>query len=174
MFGFLKKRGGLDLVEAMHARVVEAARDRALYGDEALPDTLDGRFEALVLHALVVLRRLKRLPAPAGDVAQDFVDTLFAYLEVALRETGVGDFGVPKRMKKLATAFYDRASRYDPLIEANDLPGLADAVATKVGVPPGRAVPLARGILAREAELRSADLAAVLAGPFGPALEVAP
>lgn len=160
MFAFLKRRPDVDAVGALHERVVAASRDPALYGEGGLPDTVEGRFEALALSALVVLRRLRRLPAPAGDVAQELVDALFAHLEVALREIGVGDMGVPKRMKRLARAFYDRAAKYDPLLDAADPEGLSREMAGRLASDPPLAA--ARLILDGQARLAEADLQRIL------------
>lgn len=165
MFGFRRRRDGPDPVATLHAEVVAASRRPELYREGGLPDTMEGRFEALVLHAMVVMRRLRRLPPPAADVAQDLVDALFAHLEVALREMGVGDFGVPKRMKKLAGAFFDRTARYDPLLAAGDVDGLAAELGGRLGQEPATVRAVAALVLASEERLAGADLPAILAGP---------
>ena len=164
MFGLKRKRASRRLVDGLHARVVELARRPGLYGPGALPDTVEGRFEALTLHAVVVLRRLRALPPPADDVAQDLVDALFAHLEVALRETGIGDFGVPKRMKKLAQAFYDRTSKYDAGLEAQDPDRLAGELAARLGGEHADFVEVARDILFFQDQLSGTDLDAMLGG----------
>lgn len=161
MFAFLKRHRDPSPVEALHARIVAASREPALYGEGGFPDTVEGRFEALTLVALVVLRRLRQLPAPADDVAQDLVDAVFAHLEVALRELGVGDMGIPKRMKALGRAFYDRAGAYDALLDAGDGTGLAAVAAQRLDCVPPRAA--ADALLALAARLAGADLARILA-----------
>ena len=93
------------VIEALYRHIAAAARRPALYTHLGIPDTLEGRFEALTLHALLVLRRLRRLPPPADDVAQDLVNHLFREFDYALREMGVGDTRVPKRMQTLGEAF---------------------------------------------------------------------
>lgn len=169
MFGLWRKRSG-DAVGEMHTRIVAASRDPALYGPRGLPDTVEGRFESLTLHTLLVLRRLRQLPDPAGDAAQELIDAVFAHLEIALRETGVGDFGVPKRMKKLARAFYDRTSRYDPVLDRADTDALAGEIATRL--PDAELEGLrhvARALLSSERVLAKSDFGAILAGPvFAP------
>ncbi|MGA0598287.1 ubiquinol-cytochrome C chaperone family protein [Enterovirga sp. CN4-39] len=165
MFGFGKKRSGRELVEALHTRVVEASRRPELYEGAGVPDTMEGRFEALTLHVLVVLRRLRQLPLPAEDVAQELVDSVFAHLEIALREMGIGDFGVPKRMKKLAGAFFDRTSKYDALIARGDVDGLAAEVAQRLAADPASLRPFAAVVIASEDKLADADLEGILKGP---------
>lgn len=177
MFGFRQRRAARDgLIDRFHARLVEASRAPHLYEALGLPDTVDGRFEALVLHALLVLRRLRALPAPAGDVAQEFVDALFAHLEIALRESGIGDFGVPKRMKKIGQAFYDRIDKYEPALAAG-APALATAIAARVPIEPAAAGRVAAYVLEADGRLAGAGLDEILAGPRFPGprgLETAP
>lgn len=174
MFGFRRKPSGRETVEALHARIVAASRDPALFGPGGLPDTMEGRFEALTLHVLLVLRRLRALPAPAPEVAQDLVDSVFAHLEIALREMGIGDFGVPKRMKKLGQAFYDRVAKYDPLLDAGGPDALAAEIGMRLEMDGAPARPLARALLASEAALGRSDLEALLSGPPFVAPAVAP
>lgn len=165
MFGLWRRRSG-NAIRDMHTRIVAASRDPALYGPDGLPDTVEGRFEALTLHVLLVLRRLRQLPDPAGDAAQELIDAVFAHLEIALRETGVGDFGVPKRMKKLARAFYDRTSRYDPVLDRADSDALASEIATRLpDAGPDGLRHVSRALLASERVLATADFGAILAGP---------
>lgn len=120
------------LVQALRGRIDTAARAPRLYEQCGVPDTVEGRFETICLHVILVLRRLRHLPPPAEDVAQDLIDALFAHLDAALREIGIGDMGVPKRMKKLAGVFYARAVHYDAAIDAGDATALAAVLARNV------------------------------------------
>ncbi|MFH6782447.1 MULTISPECIES: ubiquinol-cytochrome C chaperone family protein [Methylobacterium] len=133
---FRRDNARIRAIEALHIRINAGARVPALYLDLGVPDTVEGRFEALCLHVVLVLRHLRRLPPPAADIAQDLVNSVFEQLDSSLRELGVGDMGVSKRMKKLAQAFYGRAAAYDAALDAGDRDGLA--------------VVLARNVLARE------------------------
>lgn len=158
-------------IEALHIRINAGARVPALYLDLAVPDTVEGRFEALCLHVVLVLRHLRRLPAPAADIAQDLVNSVFAQLDSSLRELGVGDMGVSKRMKKLAQAFYGRAAAYDAALDAGDRDGLAAALARNVLArdEPDAARGLAAYMAAADAGLAGTDLDALMAtGPVLP------
>ncbi len=145
----------------------------ALYLALGVPDTVEGRFEALCLHVVLVLRHLRRLPAPAADIAQDLVNSVFAQLDSSLRELGVGDMGVSKRMKKLAQAFYGRAAAYDarPRCRRPRRPG-GGARPQRAG--PGRArrgqgARYAAYVAAADAALAGTDLDALMAtGPVLP------
>jgi cytochrome b pre-mRNA-processing protein 3 len=169
MFGLWRRDNGRGAVDALHHRIVAQSREPALYEAGGLSDTVEGRFESLNLHVLLVLRRLRALPAPAEEVAQDLVDRVFAHFDIALRELGVGDSGVSRRIKKLASAFYNRMRRYDPLIEAGEPTALAAEIAFHLELEPARLMPLARYALASEAALAACDLDAILNVPrFAP------
>jgi cytochrome b pre-mRNA-processing protein 3 len=96
-----------------YGQIVERARDPALYRAWGVPDTLDGRFEVLALHAFLVLNRLKREAGTTADFAQTLFDTMFADLDSALREMGAGDLGVGPRIKAMARGFYGRIAAYE-------------------------------------------------------------
>jgi cytochrome b pre-mRNA-processing protein 3 len=117
----LRSRGNRRVIEALHSRLVAAARDPALFlAPYGVPDTVEGRFDLLVLHATLMLRRLESLPDPGPEIAQDLVDAFFAHLDAGLREMGVGDLTVPKRMKKLAEAFAGRGAAYRAALTQDD------------------------------------------------------
>ncbi|MCJ2088717.1 ubiquinol-cytochrome C chaperone [Methylobacterium sp. E-005] len=153
-------------VEGLHVALSMAARRPGLYTGLDVPDTVEGRFEALCLHAILVLRRLNRLPAPAAEVAQDLVNSVFTQLDASLRELGVGDMGVGKRMKKLGAAFYGRATGYDAALDAGDTGALRAVLVRNVLGGAGDGVGLAAYVQAADAALAGADLDLLLgAGP---------
>ncbi len=112
------------LAAAMHA-----ARAPDLYGDDRAPDTMDGRFELAAAFAALALLRLKAAP-DADRVAQAFTDKLFRLFDAGLRESGVGDLSVARRMKALAGAFYGRLAAYEAALE--DATRLSDALGRNV------------------------------------------
>ncbi|NEU10918.1 ubiquinol-cytochrome C chaperone [Methylobacterium sp. BTF04] len=165
------------LIEALHLRINAAARMPGFYTVLSVPDTVEGRFECLSLHVILVLRQLDRLPPPADDVAQDLVNAVFLQLDSSLRELGVGDFGVPKRMKKLGAAFYARAEGYDSALASGDAEALARALARNVlgSDDVDAAGALARYVAASAAALSDADLdTLVTTGPRFPQPESFP
>jgi cytochrome b pre-mRNA-processing protein 3 len=98
--------------------IVEKARDPGLYRDFGVPDSLDGRFEAIVLHLVLVLRRLKRDFPEGVDLAAALQEVFFTDMDRSLREMGAGDLGVGKRVKRMAEAFMGRLRAYDGALEA--------------------------------------------------------
>lgn len=152
------------MIGTLHLRINEAARVPGLYTALGVPDTVEGRFECLCLHVILMLRQLDRLPAPAEDVAQDLVNAVFLQLDSSLRELGVGDFGVPKRMKKLGAAFYGRAAGYGGALDADDAAALADVLARNVLATEDSAAAagLVGYVMASAESLAGADLAALI------------
>jgi cytochrome b pre-mRNA-processing protein 3 len=114
VFGLFGRRNrNAEIVERLYLAVADAARNPAFFRDLGVPDTVEGRFEMVTLHAHLAVRRLRALPAPGPDLGQDLVDAVFAHFDAALRELGVGDISVPKKMKTMASAFLGRAKAYE-------------------------------------------------------------
>ncbi len=130
--------------EALYAALAAQARLPIFYTDYGVPDTLDGRFDLLVLHAALLLRRLNGRPqdGPRGAdqtgaseddevmraLAQEVFDVFFREMDRALREMGVGDFSVPRRVRTMAEVFYGRAMAYDAALAAEDPKAIEDAL----------------------------------------------
>jgi cytochrome b pre-mRNA-processing protein 3 len=126
------RRANRNLIEQLHGEIVAVARRPALYLDFQAPDTLDGRFEMVALHAGLVLRRLSAISGLGDEIAQDLADCVFRHFDDALREIGVGDTSVPKRMKKMAEAFYGRTKSYSEGLDEPASDRLARALARNV------------------------------------------
>ena len=92
--------------------LVARAREPIFHTTFAVPDTIDGRFDLLTLHALLVLDALKSQEDTGGKLGTELVSVIFAGFDQALRELGVGDVGISRRMKALAGAFYGRLEAY--------------------------------------------------------------
>ncbi|WP_158047065.1 ubiquinol-cytochrome C chaperone family protein [Skermanella pratensis] len=99
----------LDLYEA----IVAQARRPEFYAGSGVPDTIDGRFEMIALHAFLVMRRLKGQGQAASAVSQELFDTLIADMDRSLREIGIGDLSVPKHIKNMAKGLYGRIVSYE-------------------------------------------------------------
>ena len=98
---------------ALYQAIVEQARLPAFYGAGGVPDSLDGRFELIILHSALVVRRLKSEGPAAAALSQMLFDVLFQNMDENLREMGVGDMGVGKKIKAMVQAFYGRLSAYE-------------------------------------------------------------
>jgi len=99
-------------IEAIYGMIVTQAREPLFYRDLGVPDTVNGRFDLLVLHLWMVLRRLKPMQDGAA-LCQALFDRFCEDMDGNLREMGVGDLTVPKRMQAFGEAFYGRTAAYD-------------------------------------------------------------
>lgn len=153
---------------ALLTAVVAASRQPDFYGPGRVSDTLEGRFELLTLHAALALVRLRAAPE-AAPLAQAFTDQLFRHIDSGLREAGVGDLTVPKRMRRLAGEFYGRLDAYAASL--GDGEALSAAIARNVlgdGGDPEFAGVLAAHAQALAARQGAAPVAALIeAGAWG-------
>lgn len=108
--------------------IVAAARHPVFYAEWGVPDTVDGRFDMITLHAFLVLDRLK---GTADRFRQELVDELFRDMDRSLREMGVGDISVGKKVRKMAEVFYGRLAAYDRTLPEGDA-ALEAAIARNV------------------------------------------
>lgn len=159
---FRRSRAERD-AERLLAAVTAASRNPAFFGAGKTPDTLGGRFELMTLHAVLALVRLEREPA-REPLAQAFTDQLFRQFDAGLREAGVGDTSVPKRMHRMAGDFYGRLKAYaDGLSDAEEA-ALTDALARNLlsGQAPAFAVQLAKYARAAAAAQAAAPVEALM------------
>ena len=129
ILGLFRRSTNASAVDNLYGAIVAAARRPALFDALAVPDTFEGRFECLTLHAALVLRRLRDAPSPGPEMAQQLVDTVFRHFDRTLREMGVSDTRVPRRMKVMAEAFAGRCAAYDDALRSGTL---ASALARNV------------------------------------------
>jgi cytochrome b pre-mRNA-processing protein 3 len=126
------RRASKAVIEQILGEIVAAARRPSLYEALGVPDRIDGRFELLSLHAGLVLRRLAALGGLADAIAQDLVNGVFAHFDDTLREMGMSDIAVAKRLKAMASAFYGRNAAYAAALDNGSSVDLAAALARNV------------------------------------------
>ncbi len=158
----------------LYGGIVAQARRPEFFLACGVPDTVDGRFDLLVLHVFLVMRRLKKDRTDTAELSQALFDVFFQDLDESLRELGAGDMGIGRRIKAMAEGFYGRILAYERSIEQG-----ADALencvrrnlygAVDVDLEQVRAV--ARYIEDEVSALAAQDLAGLLRGEvdFGPA-----
>jgi len=153
MFPFpFRRRRQEHKIDALYGAIVAQARRPAFYTEYGVADTVSGRFDMVVLHTALVLRRLREAPEEVRPLGQGVFDAFCRDMDGNLREMGVGDLAVPKEMKRFGEAFYGRAAAYDRALAAEDEGELAATLARNVF---GREAHPAAGRLAayvREAE----------------------
>ncbi|HAA91305.1 MAG TPA: ubiquinol-cytochrome C chaperone [Rhodospirillaceae bacterium] len=112
---------------ALYHRIVEQARRPEFFDAFAVPDTANGRFDMIVLHCYCVMRRLKKSPE-GYDLSQMLATVLVDDLDRNLREMGVGDLSVGKKVKRIAEGFYGRLDAYDAAFEETEDEALSEAL----------------------------------------------
>ena len=146
------ERAGYELYNA----AVQAARDPYFYTALGVPDTLDGRFDMVGIHVFLVVDRLHGELKAGAELAQAVFDAMFADMDFNLRELGVGDMTVGKKVRAMWEAFHGRANAYAAPLAARDADSLAEIVARNVwrGQPAGPgARAIADGMIAQAAAL---------------------
>jgi len=152
---------------SLYALVVAQARRPAFYERLGVPDTVEGRFELYSLHVLLLLERLRGQGAEAGEVSQGLFDTYLKALDHALRELGVGDLSVGRKMRKLGEAFYGRGKSFDAAVAALPDASPLEALLARTVYAEGEAIfapRLAAYVTAQRAAVASQPLDGLLLG----------
>ena len=140
---FRRRQPAEEFAAALYLRTVERARAPQLFEACGIPDSLDGRFDALALHAALMIDRLRR--EPDGEVlAQAYFDAMFRHLDLTLREIGVQDLGVGRRIKIMAEGFHGRALAYREALGSGQPLGEVLRRNAYGGRPPADAEPVVR------------------------------
>jgi cytochrome b pre-mRNA-processing protein 3 len=165
------RRASKAVIEQILGEIVAAARRPALYEALGAPDRIDGRFELLTLHAGLVLRRLSALGGLADAMAQDLVNSAFAHFDDTLREMGLSDIAVAKRLKAMGSAFYGRNAAYAAALNDGSAARLAAALARNVYGAAGpesapKAEALAHHVASLDAALAAIPIEAFATGRF--------
>ncbi len=132
-------------ISALYGAIVAQARRPAFYTGYGVPDTVEGRFDMIVLHLALFLRRLKTEPADVHALGQGVFDLFCRDMDHNLREMGVGDLAVPKKMRRMGEAFYGRLDAYDRALTSGGSEAMAAALSRNVlpGAPAADAQRLA-------------------------------
>ena len=153
---------------SLYRTVVEQSRMPVFYDVFGVADTPDGRYDLVALHAFLVMRRLKAGDNAAWELSQALHDLMFADMDQNLREMGIGDHGMPKRMKKLAEGFRGRIAAYEAGLEAHAPEELEASLSRnlfrKVETGPGQVKAMADYTRAQDCFLGSQDIGDLLGG----------
>ena len=129
MFGlFRKNKVSHALMVRQYDLLTQAARNPVFFQSMNVPDTVMGRFEMLATVLILYFRRTATAGVEVKAIAQELVEAFFEDLDHSMRELGIGDNGVPKRMKKLAGMFYGRLDSYARALESGDVDALDAAL----------------------------------------------
>jgi cytochrome b pre-mRNA-processing protein 3 len=129
IFGlFRKNKVSHTIMVRQYDALTRAARDPVFFEGMNMPDTVMGRFEMLSIALILYFRRTATAGQEVKAIAQEVVEAFFEDLDHSMRELGIGDNGVPKRMKKLAGMFYGRLDSYARALDASDSDALEAAL----------------------------------------------
>jgi len=165
---FKAKPAFAEEVQKLYINIVQQSRDPHFYTNLEVADTVEGRFDMIVLHAFVVMRRLKKGLPETEEFLQALYDLMFADMDQNLRELGVGDMGLARRVPKMAEAFYGRITVYEEGLAEDDDENLIAALDRnlyrKNTVTPESLSKMARYLRQEAANLDNAEIAALLKG----------
>lgn len=154
IFGLFRRNKGDETIRSLYGAIVAQSRNPAFFRDHGVADTVEGRFEMVALHMFLVLHRLKEESAERRELGQALVNLMFFDLDRGLRELGVADTKVPRRIKKMGAAFYGRVKAYDEALAGGEPRQLEQALLRNLlGRLDGEATALAAYVRAASAEL---------------------
>ena len=158
--------------ERLYGEIVAQARQPWLYTTAGVPDTVDGRFDMIVLHAFLVFDRLRREDDEAKAFSQAVFDQMFRDMDRSLREMGASDVGVGPKVRRMAEVFYGRTRVYSEALEQSGKgrrQALVSALARNVfaGGDDTAAATLAGYVLAEHDALAGRPLQGLLSGEAG-------
>ena len=152
-----------ETAERLHAAAVAGARDPRLYADLGAPDSVEGRFELLTAHVILILERLRTAGPDNEPLRQALFDAYLSHLDGSMREMGVGDLAMGRRMKNLGESFYGRAKGFADAFAALPQTAALEALLARTTF---QGVQIAPGPLAAEMIARREHLARMAAGPL--------
>lgn len=133
IFSLLRRRNpSRDTIRALYGVIVAQARLPSFYAHYGVPDTVDGRFDMIVLHLFLLGNRAGREGGALEGLVRDVTEVFCQDLDHNMREMGVGDLAVPRRMRAYVEAFYGRVEAYRAALGARDPDVLARALARNV------------------------------------------
>jgi cytochrome b pre-mRNA-processing protein 3 len=153
-------------ISGLYGTIVAQARMASFYREYAVPDTLNGRFDLIVLHLAMLLERLAEDPA-LRELGQAVFDRFCQDMDHNLREMGVGDLAVPKEMRRIGEAFYGRAQAYRAALAAADEAALAEVLSRNIyggSMPRGASARLAAYVREAVRDLKAQGSAGLSAG----------
>jgi cytochrome b pre-mRNA-processing protein 3 len=131
-----RRRTAAATIAALYGVIVAQGRSPVFYAQYGAPDTVEGRFDLLVLHLALLLRRLDAEPVTRPELGPDLGQALFDHfchdMDGGLRELGVGDLTVPKQMRDIAQSFYGRLKVYTAALADGNEQALVGALSRNV------------------------------------------
>jgi len=130
ILSLFRKNTATEPVYAVYSAIVAQSRQPRFYAEWGVPDTVTGRFDMISLHMALLFRRLRAESGKQKEFSQAVFDLFFKDMDRSLREMGVGDLGVPKRIQKMGNIFFGLLAAMNEAMDRNDVQAL-EAVLTR-------------------------------------------
>lgn len=164
MLNWLRKDRFRNAAVAVYTPIVAQSRHPRFYADWGVPDTVAGRFDMISLHVALVLHRL-RGDAAAAAFSQSLFDLFFRDMDRSLREMGVGDLSVPKRIARMTEMFYGLLGALGEGLDSSDRDELAAVLSRNIfATEPNAAGDLAVYVTAQADTLASQPVEMIVSG----------
>lgn len=166
IFNLFRKTVAPHAVEEAYRSIVAQSRQEKFYAQWGVADTVTGRFDMVSLHLALYLYRLKRETGTRA-FGQALVELFFRDMDHSVRELGVTDLGVPKKVKTMGNVFYGLVGALDPALESGDAANIEAVLVRNIyGSPQPGATQLAAYLLEETARL-AAEPTEALVNPTG-------
>jgi cytochrome b pre-mRNA-processing protein 3 len=173
IFNLFRKNTATEPVLAIYSAIVAQSRQPVFYAEWLVPDTVTGRFDMISLHMALLFRRLRSETGRSKDFSQSVFDLFFRDMDRSLREMGVGDLGVPKRIQKMGNIFFGLLAALSEPMDRNDSQALEAVLSRNIfdGASGSNVEALAAYLLRQDRALMSNTAGDIVAGRI--AFEVA-
>lgn len=165
IFNLFRKNTATEPVYAVYSAIVAQSRQPRFYADWLVPDTVTGRFDMISLHMALLFRRLRAESGAQKDFSQAVFDLFFKDMDRSLREMGVGDLGVPKKIQKMGNIFFGLLAALNEAMDRNDQVALEGVLSRNIfdGATGPHVTALAKYLIAEDRALTS-QLAQTITG----------
>ncbi len=166
ILNLFRKSPAAKAVEAVYRAIVAQSRQPVFYAEWGVPDTVTGRFDMISLHLALLFRRLRGEGKAGNDFSQAVFDLFFRDMDRSLREMGVSDLGVPKKIQKMGNIFFGLMTNVSEAMDRDDRAGL-EAVLRRNLFDDGQAArldALVGYLFDRDADLKRQPVEAIVAG----------
>ena len=169
ILSLFRKNAPREPVYALYSAIVAQSRHPRFYAEYGVPDTVTGRFDMICLHLALLFRRLRGEGDQAREFRQAVFDLFFKDMDRSLREMGIGDLAIPKRIQKLVGVFYGLSDGLALALDSGDQAGLEALLRRNMlAEQPAAAAELLAAYAEQEAErLVRLSTATILSGSIG-------
>lgn len=166
ILNLFRKNTATEPVYAVYSAIVAQSRQPRFYADWLVPDTVTGRFDMISLHMALLFRRLRSETTDRKAFSQAVFDLFFKDMDRSLREMGVGDLAVPKKIQKMGNIFFGLLASLSEAMDRNDVAALEEVIARNLfdGAPGPHISALAEYLMAEDRVLATQDAATITGG----------